>query len=660
MRLVRTLLTVCITLVLLSTGVIAQQRTVPKPPKLDRYEFKLLPPVAPLLETDYIVIKEDFTLTLRDGAIMDCSKFYPSEPNIYLPNGYPVVLMVHGYGDRKETLEHFATAQAQYNYVTYTYSVRGQGNSGGLSNLMSIVEAEDLMELVDYIKADNVGGDSSRIAITGGSQGGTVPYIAACNGMQVKGIISALTSPRFATSWIDNGCAKMSYLWTIEYTPDSARYNPVVDRMSDWVYASGVKSDKWDSLAYWMPIGRDFDDKVQNNTVPLLVENSWQDYFFNSRDGISSFGNIQPEHIVYMGAVMGHGGDISEAENTWHMQFFNDWFFHNVWDLASGYPSYDRYQLAYTTAPKVGNYWSFEHGSTAVWPPVDVIDKKFYFRKNSKLSSTQEGNANTKVNFENNVAANYSLQTAVYEEFAGTEFNNKFKKDNTVFTSDALTQPTYMVGTPTVNLKYSANANICQYNFQIYELFPNGQEHFVSRINYTDRNYVKNQARTKLIEGNSHAHKFQAGSKIKIVATNFDHAPSDVAFLNTNPHVLPVMTKSKNQIFLKDSYISLPLRTTGGDTFTEEMVSPKLYQNYPNPFNPSTQIKFELPEGFNGMVSLRVYDMVGREVATLVNTNMTEGIHQVNWNAGNFASGVYFSKLIANDQVQVSRMLLIK
>ena len=646
---------------IVATSSFAQHKMVPKPPKLDRYEFKQLPQAGPQLDNPYSVIQEDFFIQLRDGAMMDCSKFYPSEPNIYLPDGYPVVIMVHGYGDSKLTLEHFALAQAQYNYVVYTYSVRGQGNSGGLSNLMSIVEAEDLMEFVNYIKHDNIGGDSSRIAIMGGSQGGTVPYIAACNGMQVKGIISALTSPKFGTSWIENGSPKMSFLWTVEYTPDTARYNPLVDRMSDWVYACGVKSDKWDSLAYWMPIGRDFDDKVQNNTVPLLVENSWQDYFFNAKHGIESFGNIGPEHIVYFGAVMGHGGDISESENNWHMQFFNDWFFHIIWDYPSGYTSLDRYQFAYTTYPKVGNYWSFEHGSSATWPPEGVTNVKFYPRRNSKLSQSPEGSSSRRVNFDNNVTNNYDLQTAVYDEFKGADFDAKFKKDNVSFVSDPLTNATYMIGVPKVHLKYQANANICQYNFQIFEVTSSGVENFITRVNYTDRNYIKDQIRERDIEGLGHAHKFQPGSRIKIVVTNFDHTPSDTAFLNTNPHVLPVMTKSRNQIYLRDTYIELPLKSAVGDNnFIVELESPKLYQNYPNPFNPSTNIKFELPEAFLGNVTLKIYDMVGREVATLINTNMAEGIHEVTWNATNFASGVYFSKLIANDNVEVKRMILIK
>ena len=650
---------------IITSQVKSQDRGVlPKPPKVDRFEFKMLPSPMKMMgieqDNSYMVIKEDFTVQMRDGILLDCSKFYPSEPNIYLPNGYPVVIMVHGYGDRKETLEGFASAQAQYNYVVYTYSVRGQGNSGGLSNLMSIVEAEDLIEFVDYVRNDNVGADTSLISITGGSQGGTVPYIAACNGMNVKGIISALTCPKFATSWIENGSVKMSFLWTIEYTPDSARYNPLVDRMSDWVYASGVKSDKWDSLAYWMPIGRDFSDQVQNNTTTMLIENSWQDYFFNAKYGIESFPSISQEHIVYMGAVMGHGGDISESENQWHMQFFNDWYFHNIWGWASNYPNYDRYQIAYTTYPKVNGDWSFEHDSSPVWPPAGVVDTKLYMRRNSKLSSTPEGSRSRTANFKNDVASNYKLIDAVYSEFTGADFDAKFKKSQITFDSDPLTTATYLVGTPKVHLKYRSRANLCQYNFQIFEVAANGQANFVTRINYTDRNYSANQVRTADIDGLAHGHKFSAGSKIRIVVTNLDTTPEDSSFLNTNPHVLPVMTRStRNDIYLRDSYIQLPLRAEGSDQVFANVPQPKC-QNYPNPFNPSTNIRFELPEGFQGLVTLKIYDITGREVANLVHQNLVEGIHEYNWDASAFASGVYFSRLTAGSSVVTNRMLLIK
>ncbi|HXF99221.1 MAG TPA: T9SS type A sorting domain-containing protein [Bacteroidota bacterium] len=84
----------------------------------------------------------------------------------------------------------------------------------------------------------------------------------------------------------------------------------------------------------------------------------------------------------------------------------------------------------------------------------------------------------------------------------------------------------------------------------------------------------------------------------------------------------------------------------------------QLEQNYPNPFNPSTTIRFEV--GGWGFVSLKVYDVLGREVATLVNDVKLPGSYQVQWDASNFASGVYFYRLSAGQFVQVRRLVLMK
>lgn len=95
-----------------------------------------------------------------------------------------------------------------------------------------------------------------------------------------------------------------------------------------------------------------------------------------------------------------------------------------------------------------------------------------------------------------------------------------------------------------------------------------------------------------------------------------------------------------------------------------------LSQNYPNPFNPSTQIRFTLPAtadkqgsrqgGQEGFTSLKVYDLLGREVATLVNENLQPGSHQATWNAAGFANGIYFYQLTAGPYRETKRMLLLK
>ncbi len=84
----------------------------------------------------------------------------------------------------------------------------------------------------------------------------------------------------------------------------------------------------------------------------------------------------------------------------------------------------------------------------------------------------------------------------------------------------------------------------------------------------------------------------------------------------------------------------------------------RLYQNYPNPFNPSTEIRYQIPSA--GHVSLKVFDLLGREVATLVNEIKQPGTYRVTWNALGYASGVYFYQLMAETFRQTKRLLLLK
>jgi len=84
----------------------------------------------------------------------------------------------------------------------------------------------------------------------------------------------------------------------------------------------------------------------------------------------------------------------------------------------------------------------------------------------------------------------------------------------------------------------------------------------------------------------------------------------------------------------------------------------ELFQNYPNPFNPSTVINYALPEASD--VTIRIYDVMGRRIATLLNEKQTAGWHNVTWNAGSVASGTYFYRIQAGNFAAVKKLTLIK
>ena len=89
-----------------------------------------------------------------------------------------------------------------------------------------------------------------------------------------------------------------------------------------------------------------------------------------------------------------------------------------------------------------------------------------------------------------------------------------------------------------------------------------------------------------------------------------------------------------------------------------ELISYNLAQNYPNPFNPSTTIKYQIPE--DGMVTLKIYDILGKEVKTLVNEQEPTGRYEVKFDASELATGVYLYRIKVNDFVSVKKMLLVK
>jgi hypothetical protein len=110
------------------------------------------------------------------------------------------------------------------------------------------------------------------------------------------------------------------------------------------------------------------------------------------------------------------------------------------------------------------------------------------------------------------------------------------------------------------------------------------------------------------------------------------------------------------------------ISTTGvnEDLYKSSLSSFKLEQNYPNPFNPKTNIQFTIPN--NGFVSLKVFDLLGREITTIVNENLAHGIYERQWDASKFASGIYFYRLVANaiplgqtgSFIETKKLLLLK
>jgi phosphatidylserine/phosphatidylglycerophosphate/cardiolipin synthase-like enzyme len=155
-----------------------------------------------------------------------------------------------------------------------------------------------------------------------------------------------------------------------------------------------------------------------------------------------------------------------------------------------------------------------------------------------------------------------------------------------------------------------------------------------------------------------------APSANNLVVTG-SHNWSSSAEIANNENTLIIRSKRIANLYLQE-FKARYLEAGGTDTIVASVrrsgdMLPEAYaltQNYPNPFNPSTAFSFSVKHA--GMVTLKIYDVVGREVATLVNREMAAGSYRAEWNASNLSSGVYFYQLRAGEFISTKKMVLQK
>jgi len=623
--------------------------------------------------SSFAYTRVDFMLTLPDGVKLDCTKFIPSgSPPA---GGWPCALITHGFGLNKLTEMPEAIDYAQNGFYSVVYSMRGQGYSEGRSNFISMTEANDLKEVVLYIKNDANTNDN-KIFIHGGSQGGIIPFMAVCSGLNVKTLITDLASPEQGSNWIENGGIKMTFLWSTGYDTSIVRYNPLVSRFKPWIYAN--TKEKWDSLAYYLPLNRDFINTVNTCQIPILVENAWQDKFFNTLGMIRSAYILPYNNLkMYFGVMDGHGSDYIQSEENYKTTVLKDWVDYHVQGIQNNVMDVNqKFTYASSKFPASESQWTWVKSYSPTWPPAGVENVKLYFHPGNQLQVYGYGGSQTDVSVNNEILdTSVTMEYLVNTEFRGPLFTAKFKKNELVFDTPALLQDAVLAGTPYAYLYYSSSANgICQYNMQVWDVRPNGNEKLVTRINWTDRDYNANQVKQKYVNGQSYSHVFRTGDKIRVKLTNLDNVPlydyngdtTDV-FLRTNPFMLPSLKAGLNKLYINNtskSYIELPLINfvIGIKQISTEIPAAfSLSQNYPNPFNPKTKIKFTVPNtGKNNFVKIIIYDITGKQLTVLVDENFAPGTYEADFNGDNYSSGVYFYRMVTNNYSETRKMVLVK
>jgi predicted acyl esterase len=609
--------------------------------------------------------RHDVTIPMSDGAQLDATYFVPSPPS----GTYPAIVFVHGFGLDKYTTVASCSTFALSGYVTLTYSVRGHGNSTGGCTIMSTREREDFHEVLEYLRGlQKV--DTSLIGVSGGSQGGLHGLWAAADHLSVKAITADVIVPNWASDMLANGCIRRTLLLLLQGS--AVHYDAVRDTL--WNF---VRQDDYDTFKSRFTPERDVDTtQLNSSTIPMLRLNKWQDYYFTAQDGIEAYLRYGGPKKIYLG-TRGHFSDQVESERLYQYDQVSRWLGYFLKNQQNGILNESPVTYAYSSLPMdTAGYFLWTRVGESSWPPSGIQPVRFYLNADSSLSYTAPSAQPDSFILNNNyLNPSYTFDTAYIEGFRGSRFDAALPKHTIAFTSSPLPSDISWIGVPKMNLSVRSAFEKFPLQAQIYEVDSLGDKYFINRINYTARHWSPGTQGIVDAEGAPHTHKFMKGNRIRIELTNIDVTNRIV--WGEYPFVVPIFAQASATIYsglLHDSYIELPMTGTPVSVSNDYNQLPstiQLFQNYPNPFNPTTTILFEISE--QSFVTLKIYNVLGQEVGTLVNGMRQAGSYSVRVDVGaippdrrraghesSLTSGVYLYRLQAGIHTEVKKMLLIK
>ncbi len=583
------------------------------------------------------------TILTTDGVRLDGTITRPLDPPP--PEGFPGVVLVHGYGGDKGDMATFAFILAVNGYASIAYSVRGQGSSTGLSTTSGDREREDLQEVIAYFR--NVSGiNPDNLAVAGGSQGGIHSWMAAVYRMPgVRTVVPLIATPNFARDLVPNGCITVGL--TEQMRLGSVRYAPERDIVKDLIIR-----DNYDSVLLYVD-ARNLMDKIDSVKVPVFQGVGWADLLFPVNAAIEARARLVARGVPcwsYFG-TNGHAEPFDPEEATFLLGKAVEWF--DYW-LKGSSAGDNATPLVYYADDRPG----WPHHTTTVWPPLPSNTQRLFFT-GSGLSPVLPVSAD-ELRFSLQYDSSYTPAMAWEDAYEGLRFLQAFSSAPVRLLSGTITETSEITGIPRVHLVVTGNVPSFQAHVRIYDVDSSGIWRLMTRGNTGFRGFVPGSLQTVDIECRALSHVIPSGHRIGVEITSLDMWSPTTAF------VIPFFQSSTATVRsspFDPSYVDIP--TVGNSSITAVRSEGgrvpndfQLLQNYPNPFNSSTTILFTLDRPMT--VSLEVYDILGRRVAKLLYEDLPGGRYTVPFVADDLATGQYFVRLMGDSHAAVRRMMLLR
>jgi hypothetical protein len=423
--------------------------------------------------------------------------------------GWPGVLLVHGHGDagsKAATLER-ARRYAGRGYLAACYSVRGQGDSEGLSFHMGAREIFDIQDVIDWVLRETPV-HPEKLAVAGSSQGGWHSYMAAAHHPQVVTVVPENIFTDYAQFTVRNGClTRWFFIRTMRRRIMTAGLQELARQ---WAL-----SGEWWRLQEWVrptsPLL--FADRIR---CPVFILHGWHDMGMPPNEVVAMFQKLNVPKKLYLGGGGHDGQDTPEAEQ-FRQTLIDRWLDH--WLKGEDTGILDEPPILYAQRP------GWEHGGVGALPPEDVAAHTLYLHLDGVLSSDPpaEPTANSNVN---NVPLdpNYTLQSAIYDDMAGVA--NGLARETVTFESEPLTAApnasVEILGAPVVRLFMLSNQPHFQVHAELYDVAADGSARLITRGHYGTRAVQPGRHEIVEIECRTIAYRLAAGHRLRLVISNYD------------------------------------------------------------------------------------------------------------------------------------------
>ncbi len=577
-------------------------------------------------------LKDTFWLTMDDGVRLEVTLFRPVDAPP--PGGFPALVFIHGLGGSKRRMEPKAERYARWGYVTLAYSVRGQGNSEGLTTLFSFRERQDLDSVVRFLRGLPEVNDT-LIGVSGASQGGFHAWFSAVDRLPgVRAVAPENSTPMVSETVARNGVYLYPVTVGLEPTP-TVRIDTLAYPMRRFLLA-----DDYDSVRALASRGRDFDSsQVAQATAHFLIMGAWHDHAFWTNRLPGAFQAAPHRSLLYLGTG-GHGSEASLAESLFREQlkrlFFNA--------LLKGETA------ALDTLPSVivalGPDW--RHLGFATWPPPGLSWVRYHLHSDGSLSPTPPGPEDTTAHLVHHLLdPSYTWEDAVEDNFLHVPA--AFLLSRQTWRTPPLPDTLILLGAPRARIFARSTASRMQINLQLFAEAPGGDPLiFLSQVSLGVRENP-DPSQWHLLEGsfNSVGWIIPPGYRLRLdwVAVNFTAQDTflwSIPYWESGLHTLSLGWPLVSWIEVP---FLLPSSVTDGSPGAAEKV---WFRVIPNPC--SHQAVLEIRSPYFGVGTVEIYSSAGRRVSAVEVGPLSPGYHCLPWENPNLPTGVYLLRLLLNGQ----------